>query len=110
MNQQGALTVILEVQEGKTESLTSLLSDIGGDVENNAHLQFRKSRSTHFARFVLLDKGQRLLFTSNYDGGNEGAYLDELSGTLASGLQAILEHCQGWSGQPGSFPDRFKQY
>lgn len=110
MKRHGALTVVLDVQEDKARSLESLLSAIGGDVENNAHLQFRKSPSTHFARFVLLDGHRRLLFTSNYDGGNEDAYLGELSQKVGSGFQAVLGHCKGWNDQSGSFPSQFKQY
>ncbi len=55
--------------------------------------------SIHFARWQLLDGGQRLLFVTNYDGG-WGGYLGDFVATAAFGMNAI------W-GSSGGFPRTF---
>jgi len=44
----------------------------------------------HFARWLLIDQGRRLLFVSDYDGSWE-SYIDEFAETILTGLDAIWE-------------------
>ncbi|AQG78480.1 hypothetical protein [Spirosoma montaniterrae] len=45
----------------------------------------------HFARWVLIDNDQRLLFNSNYDGSWE-SYLGDFTDKAAEGLTAVWSH------------------
>jgi len=56
--------------------------------------------SIHFAHWSLIDKGQRLLFLSNY-GGSWGSYLDDFIDKASLGLTAI------WSNTSGFPPAKF---
>lgn len=51
----------------------------------------------HYARWVILDGGTRLLFTSNYDGNLED-YLAEFAERDELPLNAIFSQCVGWPG------------
>ncbi|MEL6275407.1 MAG: hypothetical protein AAFU03_09935, partial [Bacteroidota bacterium] len=51
--------------------------------------------SIHFARWVLLDNGRRLLFLSNFDGSWEN-YLGDFIDKAASGLTAIWSNTDGF--------------
>jgi hypothetical protein len=53
----------------------------------------------HFARWVVIDRGRRLLFLSNYDGSWEN-YLDDFIDRASPGLTAI------WSNTAG-FPESY---
>lgn len=52
-------------------------------------------QTIHFARWVVLDDGSRVLFTSNYDGGHE-AYMDDFINKVAWGLNLIFSNGVGW--------------
>lgn len=61
----------------------------------------------HYARWVIIDGGKRLLFTSNFDGGLTD-YLKDFAERDARVLDAIFQHCEGW---PGAKPVQgFIQY
>ena len=47
--------------------------------------------SIHFARWLPIDSGRRLLFISDYDGSWE-SYIDEFAEMILSGLDAIWRH------------------
>jgi len=49
----------------------------------------------HFAQWVLLDEGRRLLFLTNYDGSWEN-YLDDFIDEAASGLTAIWSNVRNF--------------
>jgi len=51
--------------------------------------------SIHFARWVLIDEGKRLLFFSNYDGSWE-SYLGDFIDKAAVGLTAVWSNTQGF--------------
>lgn len=51
----------------------------------------------HFARWVVIDDGQRLLFTSNYVGRLD-QYLTEFSIKLAPWLDAVWSNCEDYPG------------
>ncbi len=69
----------------------------------------------HFARWVIIDKGRRLLFLSNYD-GDWGQYLSDFIDGPVVGLTAIWSNTQGfprtkWLTQYGANDEqRFKAY
>lgn len=70
----------------------------------------------HFARWVILDDGKRLLFTSNYDGLWE-RYIDDFIDKAAVGMTWIWRNCEGFPptnfwGTKGGARDvkAFKQY
>jgi hypothetical protein len=48
----------------------------------------------HFVRWMLIDRGRRLLFISDYDGSWE-SYIDEFAEMILSGLDAIWETSYG---------------
>lgn len=63
--------------------------------------------SIHYARWVILDGGTRLLFTSNFDGDLDG-YLGEFAERDEGPLNLIFGSCEGW---PGARPvDSFIEY
>src|SRR5215217_4023776 len=97
--EQNALTVLVEIKPGEVEPLRRFLTEIGDDIEDNAHLRFRESRLTHFARLVILDPvpgfPPRLLFTSNHD-GSLGEYAHELVDTFGARMEPILSRCAGY--------------
>jgi hypothetical protein len=51
--------------------------------------------SIHFARWVVIDGGKRLLFLSNYDGSWEN-YLDDFIDLASIGLTAIWSNTTGF--------------
>jgi len=53
--------------------------------------------SIHYARWVILDGGTRLLFTSNFDGDLE-SYLAEFAERDEGPLNAIFRNCEEWPG------------
>lgn len=53
--------------------------------------------SIHFARWVIIDNGKRLLFTSNFDGDLK-SYLAEFAERDEGPLNAIFRCCVGWPG------------
>jgi hypothetical protein len=71
--------------------------------------------SIHFAHWVLLDGGKRLLFLSNYDGSWE-SYLSDFIGMVAYALTAIWSNTEGFPrthwlfGGGAAQEERFKQW
>jgi hypothetical protein len=51
--------------------------------------------SIHFARWLIIDQGRRLLFLSNYDGSWEN-YLDDFIDQASNGLTAIWSNTVGF--------------
>jgi hypothetical protein len=52
-------------------------------------------QTIHFARWVPMDGGSRMLFASNYDGGHE-AYMDDFINKVAWGLNLVFSNGVGW--------------
>lgn len=71
--------------------------------------------SIHFAHWVLLDGGKRLLFLSNYDGSWE-SYLSDFIGIVAYALTAIWSNTEGFPrarwlfGEGAADEQQFKQW
>jgi hypothetical protein len=49
----------------------------------------------HFARWVLIDDGNTLLFESNYDGSWE-SYIDDFGDHVATNMNAVWANCDGF--------------
>ncbi len=105
-----ALTVIVPVVPGKLDELRSFLTNLGANVGNNPTIDFTKSPSTHFARWVILDQTcetpARLFFSTCYDGDTTN-YFKELSTNFGDEMEAVWTCCQsyqaGWAKDPCSF-------
>src|SRR6476469_5063431 len=102
--QQNALAVLVPIKPDQEEDLTDFLENMGRNHEcpdNPSNSLFRKSSSTHFARFVVLKNPSQdlntphLLFSSNYD-GEVSDYMQELVETMGSDLDKIWEKCEGY--------------
>lgn len=52
-------------------------------------------QTIHFARWVFLDGGERVLFASNYDGSHE-SYMDDFINKVAWGLNLVFSNGFGW--------------
>jgi hypothetical protein len=52
-------------------------------------------RTIHFARWVWIDPGQRILFLSNYDGSLEG-YMDDFINKVGFGLNLVFSNGVGY--------------
>jgi hypothetical protein len=115
--EQNALTVIVPIEPTEVEALTTILTEIGNDIEENQYVRFRDTPSTHFARWVILkDRGldtdpkfPRLLFTSNYDGTWEN-YMKELVEKVGAGMEAIWNNCANYVPGTAKDPTRFGEF
>ncbi len=52
-------------------------------------------QTIHFARWVFMDGGSRMVFCSSYDGGHE-AYMDDFIDKVAWGLNVLFSNGLGW--------------
>lgn len=115
--EQNALTVIVPVKPEEVEALRQILTEIGGDIEDNRYVRFHETPSTHFARWVILENRgletdpelPRLLFTSNYDGSFE-SYMQELVEKVGSGMEQVWHKCQGYSPGTSQNVTRFTEF
>jgi hypothetical protein len=113
VTEQAALTVIVEIEEGKEDALRALLKEIGDVVDLPAcPIDFRKFTTVHFMRWVVLgaDKDARgkdipaqLVLSTNYDLPLEG-HLQELVAVGGATLDKIYSHCKGYTGAKGLLP------
>jgi hypothetical protein len=65
--------------------------------------------SIHFARWLPIDEGRRLLFISDYDGSWE-SYIDEFAEMILSGLDAIWETSFGMPADGARDLPAFKRF
>lgn len=63
----------------------------------------------HFFRWVIIDDGKRLLFTSNYDGSWEN-YLDEFVDKTWLAMDLVWGNCVGWPKGGARDIESFKAY
>lgn len=105
MTRHGAYSIVVNIREGMQQPLTDLLQQIvDNDVETNNIIPFKKIKSIHFARFVVLQAGTnaygeaipaRLAFTTNYDlPAND--HLQEMVTVAGEGLWKIFSHCENF--------------
>lgn len=98
-----AMTVITPITQGRLENLRAALKVIGAKTDG----PITKINTIHYARWVIIDGGTRLLFTSNFDGTAED-YLRDFVEKASDGLDAIWGNCDGY---PGAKPfDKFLAY
>lgn len=88
---QNQFSSVVEIKEGWFRVI--LLRIVLRVISFSAHYIFNKGKlgtipTIHFARWVIIDKGRRLLFLSNFDGSWEN-YLGDFVDKAAVGLTAI---------------------
>jgi hypothetical protein len=107
MATQGALTVIVEVEDGRVGALKALLTGIGEDVDKpKCPVDFSKMTTVHFMRWVVLDASEvggrkipaQLVLSTNYDLPLNG-HLRDLVQVGGAVIQEIYGHCKEY--RPG---------
>lgn len=95
---QNPFTAIGLVKPGRVRRLTLRAVLLGLDYANR-HVYNRDNlagvRTIHFARWVPVDDGRRLIFASSYDGTLE-SYMDDFIDRLAWGLNAVFSNGVGY--------------
>jgi hypothetical protein len=99
------LTVIAPLKAGAAASLRQVL----GALQTNPDSPIKQISTIHFARWVIFDNDQRLLFTSNFDGSWEG-YLRDFSQKTPDGMDRIFGHCDGYPAGGCRDFEAFKDY
>jgi hypothetical protein len=96
--EQNPFTAVGFVKPGRVRRLTMRVALFGLDYTNR-HFFARDNlagvRSIHFARWVPIDDGRRLIFASNYDGSQE-SYMDDFIDRLAFGLNLVFSNGVGY--------------
>ena len=95
---QNPLTAVGLVKPGLVRKLSMRAGLMGLDYANR-HVFNRDNlagvRSIHFARWVPLDEGRRLIFASSYDGSAE-SYMDDFINQLHWGINLIFSNGVGF--------------
>ena len=92
---QNQLTLVTVVEAGSTGRARAVLAAIDSYARRLSPPGSLIGISTiHFVRWMLIDRGRRLLFISDYDGSWE-SYIDEFAEMILSGLDAIWETSYG---------------
>lgn len=115
---QNQLTHLVEVRPGWFRQLT--LRTVLGGINFLARHYYNRGDlggipSIHFARWVLIDGGRRLLFFSNYDGSWE-RYLGDFIDQAAVGLTGVWSNTRGYPktrllfGKGATNEEDFKQW
>ncbi len=106
---QNEITVISAIDPQKKESLERFLWVINAAAE----YYFNKGSlsgltSIHFARWVIIDNGQNLLFESNYD-GNWEQYIGDFVDKASVGMDGIWSNCLGYPSRGAKELQSFKK-
>ncbi|HEX5747286.1 MAG TPA: hypothetical protein VFZ09_13670 [Archangium sp.] len=115
---QNQLTHLVEVRPGWFRQRT--LRAVLGGIDFLARHYYNRGNlggipSIHFARWVIIDGGRRLLFFSNYDGSWE-RYLGDFIDRAAVGLTGVWSNTRGYPktrllfGQGATHEEEFKQW
>ena len=93
------LTAIAPLYPGTADRLEKILQQRREEIENTDPEKnlIRRIQTIHYARWVIIDHGTRLLFTSNFDGELEG-YLEDFSEFDYEALNGIFGFCVGFPG------------
>ena len=105
MTPQNQLAFILEVKPDSLTSLSLVLDQIAIDPAQNKIFPFTKSKTTHFARWVIFPAEEGihyLVFSSNYDGQSRKKHLKEWLEVNESGFDVILSHCKDYDSNKDS--------
>lgn len=115
---QNQLTHVVSLRPGPLRALSTRV--VLGAIDFLAHELFTRGSlgnisSIHFARWVLIDGGRRLLFFSNYDGSWEN-YLGDFIDKAAVGLTSVWSNTEGFPqslfllGKGATDEERFKAW
>ena len=99
------LTCITPLKPGAATSLRQVLAAL----QIRPDSPIKQINTIHFARWVIFDNDQRLLFTSNFDGTWED-YLRDFSVKTPEGMDAIFGHCDGYPAGGCKDFEAFKAY
>ncbi|MGH8885999.1 MAG: hypothetical protein ACRDYX_12655 [Egibacteraceae bacterium] len=99
------LTVIAPLKYRAADSLRNILNGL----QTSPDSPIKQISTIHFARWVIFDNDQRLLFTSNFDGSWEG-YLRDFSMKAPDGMDRIFGHCDGYPERGCRDFEAFKEY
>lgn len=91
------LTAIAPLKPGGADTLRKIFAERKQVEAMGGRSPIELIESIHYARWVLLDGGTRLLFTSNFDGNLED-YLAEFAERDEGSINAIFGNCEGWPG------------
>jgi hypothetical protein len=95
---QNPFTAVGEVKAGVVRRVTMrvALAGLGFACRHSfAHDNLAGVTSIHFARWVPLDDGERLIFASSYDGSLE-SYMDDFISRLAWGINLVFSNGVGF--------------
>lgn len=108
------LSVLAPIKPDALDRLTAALDAVYRDLSGNPYLQLGKSRTTHFARMLIIDDPQapaplRLMYACNYD-GTLYDYINELL-AISPDPDALWGCCEGYtSAQPEEFAWFIRRY
>lgn len=91
------LTAIAPLRPGGADTLRQIFAQRKHDEAMGGRSPIEQIESIHYARWVILDGGTRLLFTSNFDGNLED-YLAEFAERDEGPINMIFGSCEGWPG------------
>ena len=109
-----ALTLIAPIKSSDdAAALKTFLEGIGQDIRGNPHVDFSKLATTHFLRWVVVDRDPdfppQLAFESNHDGTLD-QHLDELIAVCGPMLDRIYGRCEGYPAAGVAQPAQVKAY
>jgi len=88
---QNQLTVVTAIDPARIDRVRAVMAAINSYATRLAPPGSLIGISTiHFARWLVIDEGRRLMFVSDYDGSWE-SYIDEFAEMILTGLDAIWE-------------------
>jgi hypothetical protein len=107
---QNQLTLVTAVMPGQVDRVRAVMAAIDSYATRLSPPGSLLGISTiHFVKWLVIDRGQRLMMVSDYDGSWEN-YIDEFAEMILSGLDAIWETSDGYP--PGGARDlpAFKRF
>lgn len=107
---QNQMTVIVPVKKSIFSRLLLRLILFGISIQvKSAKGTLSDLTTIHFARWVLIDKGNNLLFESNFDGSWEN-YIDDFVDHASVGMNIIWGNCIGFPKGGSKDIESFKNY
>jgi len=93
---QNQMNILSDIDPSKLKRLEAVLAIVNLAAKYiTADGMLAGISTIHFARWVIIDDGRRLLFESNYDGSWEN-YIGDFVDKAFNGLDAIWENCIGY--------------
>ena len=106
---QSALTAIATVKPERKDQLVAVLQALQARIAAGEPGPLDVVGTVHFARYVLLDGGTRLLFTSVYDGTWE-QYIDDFIDHAADAFDAVYSCCDEYPAGGARDREGFKEF